>query len=266
MFTARQKQVLFGTAMRHRPQYVRVPLQTVNGVHELKSDLQFERILPAYEQAKVQLLNHAADRPIFHIRVDATSKIWLPNYEKICAAFRSLNCSRILRRMRISGFRLINVTCFTYGYRVASDSFICGLDEACVILDALAQMFLPSGRESLYVRFRCSPERLKIIRAAAVNSPDWLRSWTLETRTVDSCMLKLTAPAAQIVTALNYLLATAEKPVESVRFTACSISMDLNNDLGKELRQRHGETDINVLLSGYRLRRFQKFGTLTKRM
>lgn len=265
MFSTRQKQVLFGTAMRHRPQYVRVPLQTVNGVHELKSDLQFERILPAYESAKVQLLDQAYDRPIFHIRVDATSKVWLPNYEKICAAFRSINCSRILRRMRISGFRLVNVTCFAYGYRVASDSYICGLDEACIILDALAQMFLPTGRESLYVHFNCSPQRLKIIRATAANSPDWLRSWTLDAKSIDSSMLKLTAPTAQIVTALNYLLTTAGQPVEKVRFAACSISMDLKNDLGRELSARHGETDINVLLSGYRIRRFQKFGTLTKR-
>ena len=51
MLSEKQKRVLFGTTIRRRPQYVRVPLQTVNGVHELKSDLQFERILPAYEVA-----------------------------------------------------------------------------------------------------------------------------------------------------------------------------------------------------------------------
>ena len=53
MLSEKQKRVLFGTTIRRRPQYVRVPLQTVNGVHELKSDLQFERILPAYEVARV---------------------------------------------------------------------------------------------------------------------------------------------------------------------------------------------------------------------
>lgn len=53
MLSEKQKRVLFGTTIRRRPQYVRVPLQTVNGVHELKSDLQFERILPAYEAARV---------------------------------------------------------------------------------------------------------------------------------------------------------------------------------------------------------------------
>ena len=266
MLSERQKQVLFGTAIRHRPQYVRVPLQTVNGVHELKTDLQFERILPAYDAAKVQLLNHAGDRPIFHIRVDSLDRTWLPNYEKICAAFRTLNGSRILRRMRVTGFRLINVTCQSYGYLVASDSYVCGLDEACVILDALVQMFLPSGRESVYVYFRTSPERLKVIRASVVNSPDWSRSWMLETKSVEGGVLKLTAPVAQLVAALNYLLTTASVPFEKLRFTLGVVAMDLNYDLGKELKERHGESDINVLLSGYRIRRFQKFGTLTKRI
>ena len=53
MLSEKQKRVLFGTTIRRRTQYVRVPLHTVNGVHELKSDLQFERILPAYEVARV---------------------------------------------------------------------------------------------------------------------------------------------------------------------------------------------------------------------
>lgn len=168
--------------------------------------------------------------------------------------------------MRVTGFRLINVTCQSYGYLVASDSYVCGLDEACVILDALAQLFLPSGRESVYVYFRASPERLKVIRASVVNSPDWSRSWVLETKSVEGGVLKLTAPVAQLVAALNYLLTTASVPFEKLRFTLGVITMDLNCDLGKELKERHGESDINVLLSGYRIRRFQKFGTLTKRI
>lgn len=266
MLSEKQKRVLFGTTIRRRPQYVRVPLQTVNGVHELKSDLQFERILPAYEAAKVQLLNHAGPRPIFHIRVDSNARVWLPSYEKICAAYRSLNGSRILRRMRVTGFRLVNVSCLPTGFLVASDSYVCGLDEACVILDALAQMFLPSGRESIYVRFHTTPARLKVVRAGAVNCGDWSASWELEVKTFEGGVLKLTAPAAQLVAALNVLLSRSDAPFESLRFCVGAISMDMRFDLGKELRERHGESDINVLLSGYRIRRFQRFGTLTKRL
>lgn len=264
MFSEKQKRVLFGTAIRHRPQYVRVPLQNVNGVHELKSDLQFERILPAYDAAKNQLLNFASDRPIYHIRVDGSAREWLPFYEKICAAFRSVNGSRVLRRMRISGFRLINVARHSFGYLISSDSYVCGLDEMCVILDALAQLFLPAGRESVYIHYRCSAERLKIICATACNSPNWSRSWLLEVKTVEGGVLKLTAPTSQLVEALNYLLTTTPSTFEKLRFLPGIITMDMQYDLGKELRERHGETDINVLLSGYRIRRFQKFGTITK--
>lgn len=264
MFSEKQKRVLFSTVIRHRPQYVRVPLQNVNGVHELKSDLQFDRILPAYEAAKNQLLDFASNRSIYHIRIDGSAREWLPFYEKICAAYRSINGSRVLRRMRISGFRLINVVRHTFGYLVTSDSYVCGLDEVCVILDALIKLLMPSGRESVYIHYRCSAERLRIICATARNSPEWSRSWLLEVKTLENGMLKLTAPTSQLAAALNYLLTSAPSTFEKLRFITGVIAMDMQYDLGKELRQRHGETDINVLLSGYRIRRFQKFGTITK--
>ncbi len=53
---------------------------------------------------------------------------------------RALNGSRIIRRMRVTGFRMINISCRSTGYDVVTDSYVRGIDEACV--DGTGRNFL----------------------------------------------------------------------------------------------------------------------------
>ena len=82
MLSDRQKSVLFKTRIVSKPRYVRVPLQMYNGVRELKTDVYFPRLL---------------------------QKDWQRTYERFTCAFRSLNASRIIRRMHITGFRIVDI-------------------------------------------------------------------------------------------------------------------------------------------------------------
>lgn len=266
MFSNKQKHVLFGSEMRYRPQYVRVPLQMVNGVRELKTDLNFSRIKPAYDRAAEHLASIAHGEPILHIRTDCTVSKWLPEYEKICAAFRSVNGSRVLRRMQITGFRLVNMICKPGGYRVMSDAYICGLDCACVIFNALTRLLVPSGRVDLVMLFDAPFRSMQAIRSAAIAHDDWRNGWTLTLNegTKSRYTLNIRADRSQIIGAANIVAGLSGTAFQGLHFRFLGLSMDFNTDLGNELYDRYGETDINVLLSGYRIRRFQRFGRIVK--
>lgn len=88
MLSDRQKSVLFKTRIVSKPRYVRVPLQMYNGVRELKTDVYFPRLLQQYQQ-NIELMQRT--------------------YERFTCAFRSLNASRIIRRMHITGFRIVDI-------------------------------------------------------------------------------------------------------------------------------------------------------------
>lgn len=266
MLSNKEKHVLFGSDMRYRSHYVRVPLQMCNGVHELKTDLNFSRLAPAYDRASERLETVAHGEPILHIRTDTNVSQWLPEYEKICAAFRSVNASRVLRRMQITGFRLVNMICKPGGYVVMSDSFVIGIDCACVILDALARLLLPSGRVDLVIGFEASQRTVQIIRNAAVTHPEWRKGWTLtlQESTKYRYTLTLRADRSQIVGAANIILGLSGSAFRGMFFRFVGLAMDFDTDIGDDLYARYGETDINVLLSGYRVRRFQRFGRITK--
>lgn len=267
MFSEKQKRVLFGTRMVPRTRYVRVPLQMVNGVRELKTDIYLAKIVPAYEQNFELLRRVAAGEPVYHITVDIPcAKSWQVAYEKICSAFRSINGSRILRRMRITGFRMVNVETRFNRYAVISDSFIAGIDQCCVIFDALARALLPSGRYTVDIACEGTSQRLRAIRAAAVSSPEWSRNWRLEFGTIDTHglnRLTLSAELPQLVAAANIVVNVAGTAFRSIAFRFMSLRLDTEELADKDICRRYGTADINIILSGYRLRRFQKFGLLT---
>lgn len=86
-----------------------------NGVRELKTDVYFPRLLQQYQQ----------------------NKDWQRTYERFTCAFRSLNVSRIIRRMHITGFRIVDIVGAEKPYVMRSDTFVYGVDSACVVLDSL---------------------------------------------------------------------------------------------------------------------------------
>lgn len=67
MLSPKQKKALFGASIESRPRYVRVPLQMVNGVRELNTDVNFARLVAQFEQTDDRLRS-STDEPIAHIR------------------------------------------------------------------------------------------------------------------------------------------------------------------------------------------------------
>lgn len=140
MLSPKQKKALFGASIESRPRYVRVPLQMVNSVRELNTDVNFARLVAQFEQTDDRLRS-STNEPIAHIRLDTSGvRGWADFYDRYCSAYRALNGSRIIRRMRVTGFRMINISCRSTGYDVVTDSYVRGIDEACV--DGTGRNFL----------------------------------------------------------------------------------------------------------------------------
>lgn len=138
MLSDRQKSVLFKTRIVSKPRYVRVPLQMYNGVRELKTDVYFPRLLQQYQQNIELMQRLLPDERICHLRADVHGiKDWQRTYERFTCAFRSLNASRIIRRMHITGFRIVDIVGAEKPYVMRSDTFVYGVDSACVVLDSL---------------------------------------------------------------------------------------------------------------------------------
>lgn len=138
MLSDRQKSVLFKTRIVSKPRYVRVPLQMYNGVRELKTDVYFPRLLQQYQQNIELMQRLLPGERICHLRADVHGiKDWQRAYERFTCAFRSLNASRIIRRMHITGFRIVDVVGAEKPYVMRSDTFVYGVDSACVVLDSL---------------------------------------------------------------------------------------------------------------------------------
>lgn len=74
MLSPKQKKALFGATIESRPRYVRVPLQMVNSVRELNTDVNFARLVAQFEQTDDRLrssteetlhtLSHNSDKPM----------------------------------------------------------------------------------------------------------------------------------------------------------------------------------------------------------
>lgn len=138
MLSDRQKAILFETKIVSKPRYVRVPLQMYKGVRELKTDVYFPRLLQQYKQNIELMQRLLPDERICHLRADVHGiKDWQRAYERFTCAFRSLNASRIIRRMHITGFRIVDVVGAEKPYVMRSDTFVYGVDSACVVLDSL---------------------------------------------------------------------------------------------------------------------------------
>lgn len=248
--------------MRRKPRYVRVPVQMSNRVRDLKTDVNFSQIAARFEVSIAQLQELATNDPIFHIRFDqTTNKEWYSTYCKLCDAFRSLNNSRVIRRMKISGFRMLNVSTHLNGHKMVSDTYVAGLDCASILLDSIVRFMMPAGRLTVLIDCRGSRRDMSILRSQIACSKYWNpQNWRITLREDDR--LYLTAPRETVVEAVNLAASLAGSHLRSVDFRFMSLRLDL--DSCPDLLKRYGSTDIAVMLSGYRYRTFQKFGQLTK--
>lgn len=263
MLSPKQKKALFGASIESRPRYVRVPLQMVNSVRELNTDVNFARLVAQFEQTDDRLRSSTTE-PIAHIRLDASGvRGWADFYDRYCSAYRALNGSRIIRRMRVTGFRMINISCRSTGYDVVTDSYVRGIDEACVILDMLVRSILSSGRIAVTIETDGTTLQTNRLRSAIVSHDEWRRSWTLERCVAPAGQMILRADRSQIVEALNLCLNVGGSRVLSASFMASRLRLDFEPMEASDLRRRYEYLDINVMLSGRRIRRFQRFGGLT---
>ena len=263
MLSEKQKRVLFGSRIESRPRYVRVPLQMKNGVRELSTDVNYRRLSAQYCRAN-EALRDSTTEPIVHVRLDASgSRDWIGWYDRYCSAYRGLNSSRIIRRMQITGYRLLNVVCLKGGYEITTDAYIRGVDEACVILDMIARTILPSGRHAVTLDLNGSPQQNRALLSEIKSSGMWRASWRIELGTISRKMI-LRADRSEIVEALNLCLNLGASRVVSAYFMASRLRLDFDVMETSEFRKRYEYLDINVLLSGRRLRRVQRFGQISR--
>ena len=263
MLSEKQKRILFKSRIESRPRYVRVPLQMKNGVRELSTDVNFRRLSEQYTRA-FNALRDSAVEPIVHIRLDASgTRDWIGWYDRYCSAYRGLNSSRIIRRMQITGYRLLNVTCQQTGYEITTDAYVRGVDQACVILDMIARTILPSGRHTVIVDLNGTPQQCRNLLAQIKASGMWSGSWRIELSSI-SRKLTLRADRSEIVEALNICLDFGASRVVSAYFLASRLHLDFDVMDATEFRKRYEYLDINVMLSGRRLRRVQRFGQISR--
>ena len=64
MLSPKQKKALFGASIESRPRYVRVPLQMVNSVRELNTDVNYARLVAQFEQTDSVLAFSGGFMPI----------------------------------------------------------------------------------------------------------------------------------------------------------------------------------------------------------
>lgn len=153
MLSKQQKTTISATKMHRKPRYVRVPVQMSNRVRDLKTDVNFSQIAARFDTSIDQLRDMAAKEPVYHIRFDQTTNQWYSLYCKLCDAFRSLNNSRVIRRMRISGFRMLNVSTHLNGHKIVSDTYVAGLDCASILLDSIVRFMMPAGRLTVLIEW-----------------------------------------------------------------------------------------------------------------
>lgn len=262
MLSNDQKASIFKPRVGSRTQYVRVPLQVVNNVRELNTNVYFQRLIDNHDLAVKRLCN--TSEPVLHITYDNQSvHKWIRQYDRFVSAFRAVNGSRVLRRMQITGFRLCNIIAKQWGYVFYSDTWIRGIDCACVILDMLVRSSVSYTPVKIAVQFNGAGRQQQTVRASIVSHSCWQRRW--HASPIDGHgIMYVSAPTTQICEAVNIILNTGYGVVCSVKFIACGISIDYAMYDDDDLRDRYEYMDINVLTSGIRVRRFQRFGQITR--
>lgn len=165
--------------------------------------------------------------------------------------------------MQITGYRLLNVTCQRTGYEITTDAYVRGVDQACVILDMIARTILPSGRHTVIIDLNGTPQQCRNLLAQIKASGMWSGSWRIELSSI-SRKLTLRADRSEIVEALNICLDFGGSRVVSAYFLASRLHLDFDVMDATEFRKRYEYLDINVMLSGRRLRRVQRFGQISR--
>lgn len=271
MLSIKEKTALTKSRVRRKPRYVRIPVQDVSRVRVLTTNVNFVRVSERYERCVEVLQRLSADRPIYHLRIDSSAhREWFSTYCKLCDSFRSLNNSRPIRRMRITGFRMLNVDTRVGGYELRCDAYVSDLDCACVVLDSLARFMLRSGRITVLLHIKAANRMLSLLRGEILSHVNWDRSrWRLtivRASHLDRDVLQLTVPIEEASTAINIAASLAGPRFASADFRFFGLRMDTELLTPEDLNQRYGSTDIGVMLSGNRYRCFQKFGQLTKNL
>lgn len=271
MFSNKEKDALKKSRIRHRPRYVRIPLQDTSRVRALTTNVNFSRVSSRYDRCVEVLQRLSADRPIYHLRIDVSAhREWYSRYCKLCDSFRSLNNSRPIRRMRITGFRMVNIDTCVGGYQLRCDTFVSDLDCACVVLDSLARFMLRSGRITVLLHIRAANRMLSLLRGDILSHVNWDRTrWRLtvvRASHLDRDVLQLTVPIEDASTAVNIAASISGPRFASADFRFFGLRMDTELLSTDDLNERYGSADIGVMLSGNRYRCFQKFGQLTKNL
>lgn len=263
MISTNTIKTLSNSKMRRKHAYVRVPTQICNRVLVLNTNVNSDRITSMFTRALSDLKTLAILDPIYHISINTWCIRWLDFYDKYTAAFRALNGSRTLRNLHVSGFRLINFEKTINKYDVRSDVYVCGTECMCVLLDLLARALLPSGSINIALHLSCTHERAVRHRSAILNSPNWRRCpLTLSTTTRSQATLKFTCALDKLCESIGLVTSIVGEDFCGLSVQMFGLSVDLDTSLNIE--ERHTYNDPSITLSGYRLRRFQRFGRIAK--
>lgn len=259
-----------GIAMQQR--YVRVPFQKYRNIYELKTDVNFERLFDRFNSL-ISILSNWTPNEIYRIQADTVlrSPKWFETYRKMQSAYRTLNSTRTLRRMQITGFRLCNISCPSpHVFQICTDTYVTEQLHALTLFDFILNTNVPAGQETIDVaiEFDGGLRDRRLIIDQATSYEDWnRRAWSLHDceQQKHYFQIRLHAPTSDVVPALGLLLDTplGGRGFRSAKCRYYNLTLDRESDTPESyLRQRYGATDINVLLSPHRYRTIQTFGRL----
>lgn len=270
LHSKREKDYFFKRTKRHQDSYVRVPSNLSTNVKELRTDVNFALLENRFERSMAVLRSFVLTDPIVHVSMDCPCcPDWTERYAQITRAFRVINFSRVVRKMHVTGLRLINILCEHTGFTLYLDAYFLGLDQAFVVLHALISSdplaVNLNDHEEAEITFRGGAQAAKVLMGSVLSHEEWRRTWSIERCAgVLSGIYKVRvrARASDIVRACSLVVdrAAPQSSLLEIRFRWRHLRVDLDQDL--DLKRRHGFLDVNVLLSGFRIRRMQHFGRM----
>ena len=230
-------------------------------VRVLNTYLNMDIVEQRYNETKRKLKTLADTQPIYCIRCDKPTRNWFRTYGQLCEAQRCINKSRILRRMCVTGFRIVHLTT----QKISSDTLIVGTNEMAIILRSMLTTFTTAERIVFSVHITSKKILPKYIPDLLREQPEWSAKWYIVEDRTDgkSGVFTITARTEQIANIIGMLSERFALRLDKITFRMnTNLYVYAEKNIPNDMRERYQFNDINVALDGRQVKRFQTFGLL----
>lgn len=120
--------------------------------------------------------------PVYHIRMDWNDRDLYESWDRMRTAFRSINKSRITRRMSIAGFRYASQHVVAKGWvQMRTDSCFARFDSACTVLQLLSDHVVARKEVTVEVTVNMGGKIARKMFVPQIQSSDlWPAMWRIE--------------------------------------------------------------------------------------